>query len=175
MDQITPPAPSRPRQLTQEELHERFPVDFSIDETTKTVTVAAAWQLVHLIRIEVIPGHHVTVHRDTASTFAEWLQHARDVGADKCIVTVDGGFNARFKRGLNVPVSEAGLSRHARGIAIDLNAGYNPRGWPPVAVGKMGCLAALVPIAYDLGIVWGGDWHGEYCDPMHFEIGHAAE
>jgi hypothetical protein len=35
----------------------------------------------------------------------------------------------------------------------------------------VGCVLPLVPLAYDLGIVWGGDWHGSSCDPMHFEIG----
>lgn len=171
MDQITPPPPAHPRQLTLEELQLQYPLDFTIDPDTRAVHVPAAWQEARLTRIEVIPGHHATLHRLAAPVFAEWLRRAHLIGADKCIQTVDGGFNPRFKRGLDVPVSEAGLSRHARGIALDLNAGHNPRGWPPAPAGTTGSLQELVPLAYDLGIVWGGDWHGSSCDPMHFEIG----
>jgi hypothetical protein len=170
MDQ-TPLTPAHPRQLTLAELQQLYPLDFHIDPTTRAVTVSKAWQEARLVQIEVIPGHHATVHRAAAPTFIEWLRRARLVGTDKCIETVDGGFNSRFKRGLNVPVSEAGLSRHARGTAIDLNAHANPQGRPAVGLGHVGCVLPLVPLAYDLGIVWGGDWHGSSCDPMHFEIG----
>jgi len=159
-----------PHQLSQAELQHQFPLDFTIDDK-RVVHVAKAWQLQRLVQIEVIPGRHATVHRAAAPVFTEWLRRARLVGADKCILTVDGGFNARFKRGLNVPVSEAGLSRHSRGTALDLNASHNPMGRPPAPVDHVGTLLPLVPIAYDLDIVWGGDWHGTSCDPMHFEIG----
>lgn len=173
MDQITPP-PQHPRQLTLAELQHRFPLDFKIDPDTRAVTVADAWQKVHLVQIEVVPGRHATLHRDAAPVFAEWLKRVAAAGFLHYVETVDGGFNARFKRGLNVPVSEAGLSRHARGIALDLNAHANPRGRPAVGLGHIGCLLPLVPFAYELDIVWGGDWHGSSCDPMHFEIGASA-
>lgn len=159
-----------PRQLKLPELQHLFPLDFTIDDK-RVVHVSETWQQTRLVQIEIIPGHHATVHRAAAPVFTEWLRRARLVGADKCIITVDGGFNARFKRGLNVPATEAGLSRHARGSALDLNAHFNMRGHAPAAVDAVGTLLPLVPIAYDLDIVWGGDWHGATCDPMHFEIG----
>lgn len=148
-----------------------FPVDFTIDPDTRAVHVSEAWQQARLVRIPIVPGHHATLHRGAAPVFNEWLRRARASGADQCIVTVDGGFYPRFKRGLNVPVSEAGLSRHTRGIALDLNASLNPRGVPALPMGVRGTLLPLVSLAYDLDIVWGGDWHGADCDPMHFEIG----
>ena len=171
MDQISPLSPAHPRQLTLAELQHLFPLEFSIDARTHAVHVPAAWQAARLVQIQVVPGHHVTVHRAAAPVFIEWLRRADLLGLLRCVVTVDGGFNARLKRGAHVPATEAGLSRHARGTAIDLNALLNPRGKPSPVLGEPGCLLPLVPLAYDLDIVWGGDWHGEDCDPMHFEIG----
>lgn len=171
MDQTTPLTSAHPRQLTLAELQHLFPLQFSIDALTRAVHVPQAWQRDRLVPIQVIPGHHVTVHRAAAPVFTEWLRRAAMLGLLKCIVTVDGGFNPRLKRGADVPPTEAGLSRHARGTAIDLNALLNPRGRPGVPLGKPGCLLPLVGLAYDLDIVWGGDWRGAECDPMHFEIG----
>lgn len=173
MDQTTPSTPARPRQLTLPELQHQFPVDFSIDPITRAVHISEAWQQARLVQIEVMPGRHVTVHRGAAPVFNEWFRRLRMYGLMQYIITVDGGFNGRFKRGLDVPVSEAGLSRHARGIAIDFNAELNPRGQPALPIGVRGTLLPLVSAAYDLDIVWGGAWSGASCDPMHFEIGHS--
>lgn len=162
-----------PRQLKLAELEHLFPLEFSID-AERNVHVPVTWQQQRLVRIDIAHGLHATVHRAAAPIFTEWMRRAALVGADKCIITCDGGFNARLKRGDNVPATEAGLSRHARGTAIDLNATFNGRGRPPVPLEHIGTLLPLVPIAYDLDIVWGGDWHGADCDPMHFEIGAAA-
>lgn len=171
MDQTTPLTPARPRQLKLAELQRLFPLEFSIDPVTRAVTVPTAWRQARLVKIEVIPGRNVTVHRAAAPVFQEWLRRARLIGADSCILTVDGGYNARLKRGAKVPATEAGLSRHARGTAIDLNARFNPMGKPSVGPDEPGCLLPLVRLAYELDIVWGGDWAGSSCDPMHFEIG----
>lgn len=57
----------------------------------------------------------------------------------------------------------AGISRHAWGAAIDLNASSNP-------VGSAGTQdPRLVAIMLDWGFTWGGDWLVP--DPMHFEYG----
>lgn len=57
----------------------------------------------------------------------------------------------------------AGISRHAWGAALDLNAAANP-------VGSAGTQdPRLVAIMADWGFTWGGDWLVP--DPMHFEYG----
>ena len=57
----------------------------------------------------------------------------------------------------------AGISRHAWGAALDLNAAANP-------VGSAGTQdPRLVAVMGDWGFTWGGDWLVP--DPMHFEYG----
>jgi hypothetical protein len=57
----------------------------------------------------------------------------------------------------------AGISRHAWGAALDLNAASNP-------VGSAGTQdPRLVATMADWGFTWGGDWLVP--DPMHFEYG----
>lgn len=57
----------------------------------------------------------------------------------------------------------AGISRHAWGAALDLNADSNP-------VGSAGTQdPRLIAVMGDWGFTWGGDWLVP--DPMHFEYG----
>lgn len=57
----------------------------------------------------------------------------------------------------------AGISRHAWGAAVDINAPANP-------VGSSGSQdPRLVKVMQDWGFTWGGDWLVP--DPMHFEYG----
>lgn len=57
----------------------------------------------------------------------------------------------------------SGISRHAWGAAVDLNAASNP-------VGSAGTQdPRLVEVMLDWGFTWGGDWLVP--DPMHFEYG----
>lgn len=59
--------------------------------------------------------------------------------------------------------SSAGVSRHAWGAAVDVNAASNPYG----SAGTQD--PRLVEIMLDWGFTWGGDWLVP--DPMHFEYG----
>lgn len=57
----------------------------------------------------------------------------------------------------------AGISRHAWGAAVDINAPTNP-------IGSAGTQdQRLVEVMQDWGFTWGGDWLVP--DPMHFEYG----
>lgn len=56
----------------------------------------------------------------------------------------------------------SGLSRHAWGAAVDLNAGSNPVGSSGNQDGR------LIETMEDWGFTWGGDWLVP--DPMHFEF-----
>ena len=72
-----------------------------------------------------------------------------------------GCWNPRYIRATTG--KPAGISRHAWGAALDLNAASNP-------VGSAGTQdPRLVAIMADWGFTWGGDWLVP--DPMHFEYG----
>ncbi|HEX6301784.1 MAG TPA: M15 family metallopeptidase [Acidimicrobiia bacterium] len=72
-----------------------------------------------------------------------------------------GCWNPRYIRATTG--RSAGISRHAWGAALDLNAASNP-------VGSAGTQdPRLVAVMGDWGFTWGGDWLVP--DPMHFEYG----
>jgi hypothetical protein len=70
-----------------------------------------------------------------------------------------GCWNPRFIR--SASGTPAGVSRHAWGAGVDLNASANP-------VGSVGTQdPRLIAIMLEWGFTWGGDWLVP--DPMHFE------
>jgi D-alanyl-D-alanine carboxypeptidase len=71
----------------------------------------------------------------------------------------DGTYNLRNK------TNEATLSMHAFGIAIDFDAGHNPRGKP----GRFKVDCPIVQAFEAEEWIWGGRWEGATCDPMHFQ------
>lgn len=162
----------RPRQLTFAELELRYPINCTVDPATHLVQVGASWRREKLRALIVKRGAPpVLVHTEALLMFQRWLAMIESAGLSDRIETSDGGFVPRLKRGDNVPASKAGLSRHARGLAIDINALANKRGTPGAQFGQRGCVRELVTMAYQCGLVWGGDWHGSMIDPMHFEVG----
>lgn len=160
----------KPRQLTFAELEQFYPINCTIDPKTGEVKVNTQWYKQKLKTL-VIAGKSVLVHAEALPRFQRWLKLIEEHGYNDRIVTVDGGFVPRIKRGKNVPKTTQGLSRHARGLAIDINALMNMRGSRGAQLGQAGCVRELVPLAYECGLVWGGDWFGELVDPMHFEVG----
>jgi D-alanyl-D-alanine carboxypeptidase len=72
-----------------------------------------------------------------------------------------GCWNPRYIRATTG--TSAGISRHAWGAAIDLNAAANPMG----SAGTQD--PRLVETMLEWGFTWGGDWLVP--DPMHFEYG----
>lgn len=70
--------------------------------------------------------------------------------------TFDGCFNIRAKRGANSP------SLHSWGIAIDINAAWNPFGKKPTMSNE------LIKCFTDVGFDWGGIWNKQ--DGMHFQL-----
>ncbi|MGH3649968.1 MAG: M15 family metallopeptidase [Acidimicrobiia bacterium] len=76
-----------------------------------------------------------------------------------------GCWNPRYIRATTG--TPAGISRHAWGAAVDINAASNP-------VGSAGTQdPRLVEIMVVWGFTWGGDWLVP--DPMHFEYGIAED
>lgn len=80
----------------------------------------------------------------------------------KELLSYDGAFVPRLIRG-----SYDILSNHALGIAIDLNAAWNPMGKPPTPAGETGSLFNIAEIFKSYGWSWGGDWRNP--DAMHLE------
>lgn len=191
---------SRPRQFTLEERIKHFPLDFTVENNgTPTIKVPAAWERANLVRIGPYKNIHLKfsprVHLKAAGVFSalfermvteRTLEHNELTNA---IITYDGGFVARLKRGASVPAGspksayEKHLSNHSRGTAIDLNAKWNRMGIPysEKRMGGVGDLAYIIDMANHVrveqedgthwGIVCGAHWKGASIDPMHFEIG----
>lgn len=95
------------------------------------------------------------------------------------ILTWDGCFNIRLKRGINDrtiaiykkliaegKINEAAnmLSLHSWGLAIDINAAWNGMGRKPTMSEE------LVQCFLDAGFDWGGFWKGSNIDGMHFQL-----
>lgn len=98
--------------------------------------------------------------------FSDW----EEAGLLDRILTFDGSFNLRLKRG-STKATVANLSNHAWGTAFDINATWNQRKTIPALMGDRGCVRELVAAAHANGFYWGG--HFSVRDGMHFEV--AAE
>jgi hypothetical protein len=57
------------------------------------------------------------------------------------------------------------ISMHAYGCAIDFDAEHNPRG----KRGRFTSESIIVKAFKAEDWIWGGDWGGFSCDPMHFQ------
>jgi hypothetical protein len=174
-----PPTPlsklRKPRQLSQSELDARFPIDCVVIAATREVRVNPQWERDNLVKVAFPAsfGFQGTfkMHKGAADQFKAWFSLISEQKLFKHIISNNGSYNPRLKRGDNVPLNKYGLSRHARGLALDLNAAYNPMGRPGAKLGEPGCILELIPLANECGIVAGADWHGASQDSMHFELG----
>lgn len=189
---------TKARQLTYIERTARFPLDFTIDVGSELyqVKVPAAWEQKNLVRLGPYNTSKLTfsprVNIHAAPVFSAFFETLKGAGLLADILTYDGGFYARLKRGITPPPAGSSkdvwgkqLSNHSRGTALDLNAKWNAMGKPGAEPGHEGSVAKLVTVArqvrvnietpaghiWPAGIVCGADWHGPSRDDMHFEIG----
>jgi len=79
--------------------------------------------------------------------------------------SVAGTWGAENRNNVNNP---GWRSFHDGGLALDLNAPWNPNGAGPQDGNTYGVPSVVGPIVRDLGGLWGGDFTGTQ-DPMHFE------
>lgn len=115
------------------------------------------WAADHIVDADVPILGHVRCHRNVIAQLEGALGELRDRGLAHLIdvETYAGCHNPRL-------ISPGGMpSRHAWGIAVDLNAGTNPTG-----LGS-GQDRRLVETFARWGLTWGGFWLVP--DPMHFE------
>jgi hypothetical protein len=109
------------------------------------------------------------VHKRTVDQWSQLFSAWSDAKLLDRVLTYNGAYNCRMKRGYEQSTELKDLSTHAFGAAMDINAPWNPLGKQPAPEYERGSLVELVPIAYACGFVWGGDFHRP--DGMHFEIG----
>lgn len=129
------------------------------------VKILDDWTARNIVLIpNALLGQNVRLHRLVQPHFRTLIAAWQQADLLKYVLTFDGAFAPRFRRGTN-PV----LSAHAWGSAFDINAKWNGLGCPPAPIGAEGTVLPLVPIAKQLGWFWGGDFTGRK-DAMHFEF-----
>lgn len=193
------PGVARARQLTRAQLLASFDTDFHVDDKGQ-VTVAPEWKNAWLVPVSlpIATGiaRRMLVHKRAAPVFEAWLR-TWTPEVCKTVKTFDGSFVPRLMRlAKNLPVPVNGdsytktwgsyVSRHTRGIAVDLNSKQNLQGVIGAAPGKEGDLHPVIDLArqvkvdvkdaygktWTAGIVCGADWLPlSVTDFTHFEIG----
>jgi len=113
------------------------------------------WQVPPQLYISSLPSR-IYCNKDLVEPLRRALTqiYAKDIGHQ--IKTWDGCFNIRQKRGALTP------SLHSWGVAIDINAAWNPFGKQPFMSDE------LVNCFTDAGFDWGGHWSTP--DGMHFQL-----
>ena len=105
----------------------------------------------------------VTCHAEVVDMLSGAMAQLVDEGLSHLVDRAGyaGCWNPRYIR--STTGTSAGISRHAWGAAVDINAASNP-------VGSAGTQdPRLVGVMLEWGFTWGGDWLVP--DPMHFEYG----
>lgn len=169
------PAPKPPpRSLTHIERQMRFgvlPYRLAPTPEDKTaIVVDPKWEKENLETIE-IPWHggrRIRCHTLAALPIYDLFSTWKRAGFESLILTFNGCYVPRFKRGKSPPLHDTDLSNHSWGCAIDINARWNPLGKRPARIGETGSVELLVNAAYEAGFCWGGDFKTP--DGMHFEF-----
>lgn len=114
------------------------------------------WDIPDDINAQIKPlPNRVYVNRVMVSPLENVLRALIAAKVHTEIKTFDGIFNVRKKRGLST------LSLHAFGLAIDLNAAWNPLG------GKVTFSDKFLSVWRNAGWTVGADWKRK--DGMHFQ------
>lgn len=116
------------------------------------------WIVPHDIRaaIPCIPAK-IYLNRLISEPLDRTLRQLIQIGLHKEIKTWDGCFNIRTKRG------SSGISAHAWGLAVDLNAAQNP------FRGKVTWSKEFLQAWRNVGWTCGADWSVASKDGMHFQ------
>lgn len=114
--------------------------------------------------VQNMPYRGVDLHKRVMPHFEALISAWEEAGLLSKILTWNGGYVPRFRRG---QAEKRVLSAHSWGSAFDINARWNPFRKPSAPENATGSVRELVAIARRLGWTWGGDFN----DPMHFEAG----
>jgi hypothetical protein len=122
------------------------------------------WDVPSDLEIGMIPKK-IYCNKDLVNPLAKAFKNLIDRGHVNEIVTFDGCFNIRKKRGLT------SMSLHSWGVAVDFNAFANPLGLSRqqcIAKGLKPFTEEFVKCFTDAGFDWGGNWNRP--DGMHFQL-----
>lgn len=124
------------------------------------IAIDPAWVDAHIVTAQVPVLGEVTCHRELVAPLRAALQRLVDAGLASLLRADDYG-GCFAPRHIDRS-SDANLSMHAWGLAVDVNVSDNGLGVPPA-------LDARVVEAFEAqGFAWGGRWQRP--DGMHFEL-----
>lgn len=153
------------RVLSQTQVQQRFGM-LPVRRVAAGLVVDPAWEATYIVRRRVPLLGAVTCNRLVLPALVEAMKALQRQGLADLVETADfadqgGCWNPRTVRG------RTALSRHAWGIAVDINVAHNPLGDPPRQD------ARLVAAMAQAGFTWGGRFLRP--DGAHFEwVGTAA-
>lgn len=113
------------------------------------------WFVPNHLQMKTIPKK-IYCNKDLINPLSNAFLHIIERGVSTQVLTWDGCFNIRSKRG------SKNISLHSWGIAIDINAAWNRYGKKPTMSKE------LVECFIDAGFDWGGYWTKP--DGMHFQL-----
>jgi len=114
------------------------------------------WDVPSDLEIGVIPKR-IYCNKDLVAPLERAFRNLISTGRVKELKTWNGVFQIRKIRG------RTSMSLHSWGIAVDVNASWNPLG------GKSTLSPEFVKCFTDAGFFWGGNFQNRK-DPMHFEL-----
>lgn len=118
-----------------------------------------AWERENVVTTEVPLLGRVRCHRSLIAPLGAAMAELRD--RNLAYLVDPGGFAGCWNPRHIGPDASSGISRHAWGIAVDLNVSKNPTGLASVQDPR------LVAVMERWGFTWGGRWL--VLDPAHFE------
>jgi len=123
-----------------------------------TIRIAPDWVRRHIVTTDVPILGRVTCHRIIIPQLTAALQEIEQAGLADVITTYDGCWVPRHM----LWDANRGISRHAWGLAFDINARTNGYGMRPT----------LDPRVVEIFQRWGFRWGGNFSTPdgMHFEL-----
>jgi hypothetical protein len=141
-------------------------------DNPEAIEILGDWESRNIVSVElpqlstVTGGRHrrMRFHRLARRQLVAMWEAWEAAGLLDRIKTYEGSFVPRFVRG-----STSTLSNHAFGSAFDINYRWNKLKKIPAAVGEVGSVRELVPIANEHGFYWGGHYTNRP-DGMHFEV-----
>jgi hypothetical protein len=141
-----------------QEIMQVFGAFVFVERSNGLVAPEQEWVKGNIARVEnvAVLNQDVVCHRRMALPISNVFQQILEAGLASTIETYDGCYWPRYK--MHDP--ERGLSVHAWGIALDLNAVTNQ----PGSRGDMD--ERVIQIFCEHGFYWGGN----FGDPMHFQF-----
>lgn len=146
------------RLLSLAELKATFGEFWYRPRSGRAITIEPAWSEQNIVTERVPVLGTVRCHRKIVPLLQGAMLELQAAGLAGLVRSNDGCYNPRMQ-----VANDEAISRHAYGVAIDINASANPFGAESTQDPR------LVSIMQRWGFIWGGTW--TVPDAMHFEFG----